>query len=211
MKSFLAHDLKEQAVPSGKNQRSAGIWKNAWSNTGWSSIPQIKQRRYGLRGVCQLLVDALSMEGQRQPKKLAFHHPRVDDLHWHELKTIRKDEYPKLDGYRTGTTRIPVKENNMLEEAGDAKPAGWDPRFTRPTARSSVQIPTIPDSVQGAGDEDGNTRTKVREFTHFYIESSQGSQDVADSDELVSSTTLPTSDIQEDQSNPHQKEKEMER
>jgi hypothetical protein len=43
-------------------------------------------------------------------------------------------------------------------------------------------------------------------FVHLHF--LKGSQDVADSDELVSSTTLPTSDTQEDQSNPHQKEKE---
>jgi curved DNA-binding protein CbpA len=29
LKPFIAHDLKEQAVPSGANQRSAGMWKNA--------------------------------------------------------------------------------------------------------------------------------------------------------------------------------------
>ncbi|XP_062189238.1 uncharacterized protein LOC133892460 [Phragmites australis] len=29
LKPFIAHDLEEQAVPSGANQRSAGVWKNA--------------------------------------------------------------------------------------------------------------------------------------------------------------------------------------
>jgi curved DNA-binding protein CbpA len=29
LKSFIAHDLKDQAIPSGANQRSAGVWKNA--------------------------------------------------------------------------------------------------------------------------------------------------------------------------------------
>lgn len=29
LKPFVAHDLKEQAIPSGANQRSAGVWKNA--------------------------------------------------------------------------------------------------------------------------------------------------------------------------------------
>ncbi|CAL4950936.1 unnamed protein product [Urochloa decumbens] len=29
LKPFIAHDLKEQAIPSGENQRSAGVWKNA--------------------------------------------------------------------------------------------------------------------------------------------------------------------------------------
>ncbi|KAK3165970.1 hypothetical protein QOZ80_1AG0039970 [Eleusine coracana subsp. coracana] len=31
LKPFIAHDLNEQAVPSGANQRSAGVWKNAGS------------------------------------------------------------------------------------------------------------------------------------------------------------------------------------
>ncbi|KAG2596194.1 uncharacterized protein LOC120706244 [Panicum virgatum] len=29
LKPFIAHDLKEEAIPSGANQRSAGVWKNA--------------------------------------------------------------------------------------------------------------------------------------------------------------------------------------
>jgi hypothetical protein len=53
LKPFIAHDLKDQAIPSGANQRSAGVWKNAGgpqnftgqSNVtgqkGWSATPGV--------------------------------------------------------------------------------------------------------------------------------------------------------------------------
>ncbi|XP_066317374.1 uncharacterized protein [Miscanthus floridulus] len=54
LKPFIAHDLKDQAIPSGANQRSAGVWKNAGApqnsagpqsnvtgQKGWSATPGV--------------------------------------------------------------------------------------------------------------------------------------------------------------------------
>ncbi|KAL5200552.1 hypothetical protein ABZP36_021755 [Zizania latifolia] len=36
LKPFIAHDLNEQAIPSGANQRSAGVWKNSGAPQNFS-------------------------------------------------------------------------------------------------------------------------------------------------------------------------------
>ncbi|CAO2185285.1 unnamed protein product [Urochloa humidicola] len=151
LKPFIAHDLKEQAIPSEANQRSAGVWKNAGTPQNFPGPQTNVTGQKASPTTPGVHVNTGGLKNKRKPDLATKNHSKAKSA---GLKRCRRAVVESSESSMSETSSD-SEEEEILEHGPAANSAGSGQQ-TRRSSRQKQDVKYNEDSDDEDVEDDDN-------------------------------------------------------